>query len=228
MNNTWIIFKDEMNGMVRSWVVISLLVGLPLLSVLLYYLLPTGAQVPAMNGLQISMTFFIGILISSLGGTLAAVMLAVDIVNEKNRRVYDLLVIRPIRRADLLWAKFAAIVLLVSLACLLSLATGLVVDALRGTPITAFALQNAGEAMIGCIGTMCVSAAGGVIAGMLSPSVLIAVLFVMYGTQNLTLIPMIPTYFGLPDLLWLSLAVSIAISVGMLYGAGIIFKRKEL
>jgi ABC-type transport system involved in multi-copper enzyme maturation permease subunit len=228
MNNTWIIFKDEMNGMVRSWVVISLLVGLPLLSVLLYYLLPTGAQVPAMGGLQISMTFFIGILISSLGGTLAAVMLAVDIVNEKNRRVYDLLVIRPIRRADLLWAKFAAIVLLVSLACLLSLATGLVVDALRGSPITTFAMQNAGEAMIGCIGTMSVSAAGGVIAGMLSPSVLIAVLFVMYGTQNLTLIPMIPTYFGLPDLLWLSFAVSIAISVGMLYGAGVIFKRKEL
>ena len=120
------------------------------------------------------------------------------------------------------------LLLLVSLACLLSLATGIGVDALRGAPPTAFVFQNAGEAMIGCIGTMCVSAAGGVIAGMLSPSVLIAVLFVMYGTQNLTLIPMIPTYFGLPDLLWLSLAVSIAISIGMLYGAGVIFKRKEL
>lgn len=228
MNTTWIIFKDEMNGMARSWVVIGLLIGLPLLSILLFYLLPTSTQVPTIPGVKISMTFFIGILIGSLGGTLSSVMLAVDIVNEKNRRVYDLLVIRPIRRADVLWAKFAAIVLLVSLACLLSLVVGMVIDAFRGTPISEFVVQNAFEAFLACFGTMCVSAAGGVIAGMLSPSVLIAVLFVMYGTQNLTIIPMIPTYFGLPDLLWVSFVASIAISVALMYGAGVIFKKKEL
>jgi ABC-type transport system involved in multi-copper enzyme maturation permease subunit len=228
MNNTWIIFKDEMNGMMRSKVVLSLLIGLPLLSIFLFYVLPVGQQIPTLPGMEITMTFFIGILISGLAGTLCAVLLAVDIVNEKNRRVYDLLVIRPIRRADLLWAKFSAIVLLVSLACLLSLATGILIDALRGAPVTGFVLKNALDAFIGCVGTMFVSAAGGVIAGMLSPTVLIAVLFVIYGTQNLTLIPLIPTYFGLPDLLWVSFAASIAISIGLMYGAAAIFKKKEL
>lgn len=228
MNSTWIIFKDEINGMARSWVVIGLLIGLPALTILLYYLLPTGSQMKSVSGMEISMTFFVGILVGSLGGTLSAVMLAVDIVNEKNRKVYDLLVIRPIRRADLLWAKFSAIVLLVSMACLLALAAGMVVDAIRGNPITGFVLQNAFESWLTCIGTMFVSASGGVIAGILSPSVLIAVLFVMYGTQNLTLIPMIPTYFGLPDYLWLSFGVSVAISIGLMYGAGILFDKKEL
>ena len=228
MNSTWIIFKDEINGMARSWVVIGLLIGLPALSIILYYLLPTGSQMQAMPGVEISMTFFVGILVGSLGGTLSAVMLAVDIVNEKNRKVYDLLVIRPIRRADLLWAKFSAIVLLVSLACLLALAAGMVVDALRGNPITGFVMQNAFESWITCVGTMFVSASGGVIAGILSPSVLIAVLFVMYGTQNLTLIPIIPTYFGFPAYFWLSFAVSVALSVGLLYGAGVLFNKKEL
>jgi hypothetical protein len=41
-------------------------------------------------------TLISSIVVSSIGGTLAAVMLAVFIINEKNRHVYDLFLIRPI------------------------------------------------------------------------------------------------------------------------------------
>jgi ABC-type transport system involved in multi-copper enzyme maturation permease subunit len=227
MSNTLLIFKDELRGFAVSWVMIALWVGLPLLSIILYFVLPGGFQMETLPGMKISMTFFIGVLISSLGGTLASIMLAVDIVNEKNRKVYDLFVIRPLKPGSILWAKFMAVVICVSFACLLSLAAGMLVDTIQGVQLGWLSIRTALEAFATCVGVMMISAAGGVIVGAVSPSVLISVLLVLYGTQNLALIPMAPTYFGFPDYLWLMLALTLGVSALIMWGAATIFNKKE-
>lgn len=228
MRTTWIIFKDEMQGFIRSWVMVTLLIGLPVISILVYFLVPMGQGIEMAPGKLIPMTYFVGLIASGLGGTLAGVMLAVEIVNERNRKVYDLFVIRPLPRGAILWAKFAAVVLCVSFACLLALGAGIIVDLIRGANISWLVIKSALEALETAVGTMMVSAAGGVLVGILSSSVLIAVLLVMYVTQNLTIVPQIPALLGLPDYVWVSFLASIVLSLLIMWGAVFLFKRKEL
>ena len=85
-----ILFKDELRGFYKSKVMIFLWVGLPILAILIYFWSPdTGQEIP--------FAAFSALLLSSIGGTLASVMLAVSIINEKEKNVYDLFLIRPIK-----------------------------------------------------------------------------------------------------------------------------------
>jgi len=93
-----LLFLDELKGYAKSKVMIVLWFGLPLLSLLIYFLQPDT------EGLPIS--FLVGLLVSSIGGTLSGIMLSTSIVSEKNRHVYELFLIRPVKRSSLLLAKF--------------------------------------------------------------------------------------------------------------------------
>ena len=79
---------------------IILWIGIPLLSFLLHFI-PNTEDFP--------ITSLVAILIASIGGTLAAAMLSTSIASEKSRHVYDLFLIRPVRRRNILLAKFFAV-----------------------------------------------------------------------------------------------------------------------
>lgn len=106
-----LLFLDELMGYAKSKVMIVLWFGLPLLSFIIHFLQPDT------EGLPIS--FLVGMVVSSIGGTLSSIMLSTSIVSEKNQHVYELFLIRPVKRSSLLLAKFFSVFLCLIVAVII-------------------------------------------------------------------------------------------------------------
>ena len=120
MNSLFLLLGDEFRGFIKSKIMIALWVGMPVLAIILHFIQPDTEGIP--------MTLFTGIFIASIGGLLGAVMLSTSLVNELNANVYDLFLIRPVKRWHILFAKYVAVFLCITLASILSFAAGLVVQ----------------------------------------------------------------------------------------------------
>ncbi len=225
---TALLVRDELIGFARSKVMLVLWVILPILAIGGYFLLTGRALESAADGQAVSATTFMSFLLSSLSGTIAALMVAVDIVSERQRKVYELFVIRPIRREAIIWAKFIAVFACVAVACVVSLSLGIGVDAIRGAPPTPAAARELGRSLVSLIGVISLSAAVGVLVGVLARSILVAVILILYVGQNLTIIPMLPMYLGvLPDHFWLLMLITYALVGALLWIATTMFRRAE-
>ena len=173
---TRVLVRDELVGFARSKVMLVLWVVLPCIALLGFLLIPDRAFGGA--GAQTSATAFMSLLESSLAGTVAALMIAVDIVSERNRNVYVLFVIRPIRREAIIWAKFIAVFGCVAMACIVSLLLGMVIDLFRGSPPTAASLYDTGRALVSMTTVVAMSTAVGALFGVLARTILVAVILV--------------------------------------------------
>ncbi len=224
---TRLLVVDELRGFAKSKVMIVLWVALPALATLGYFLLPTPASTGD-GAMDVPLTYMMGLLISSLAGTIAAVMVAVDIVSEKTRRVYDLFIIRPIRREVILWAKFLAVFSCVTVACVVALTVGITVDLIRGTDLPDQLIWDTLRSLGSVVGVIAISAAVGIFFGVLCNSILVAVILVLYVGQNLAIIPMLPAYLDMGDsFYWLMLGISAAATVVVMLFAGLLFRRAE-
>lgn len=76
-----ILYNDEIRGFAHSKIIIALWAGLPLLTLLIKFIQPDTEGM--------SLLFFTGAMVGSIGGTLSAVMLSTTITGERNRHVYD-------------------------------------------------------------------------------------------------------------------------------------------
>lgn len=226
---TRLLVKDELVGFAKSKVMIVLWVVLPLLATLGYFLIPSpDAAASGGKKVEIPLTYMMGLLISSLAGTIAAVMVAVDIVSEKNRKVYELFVIRPIPREAIIWAKFLAVFASVTIACVASLSVGLVVDLVRGTTLPAGMLTDTFKSLGSVVGVIAVSAAVGCLFGVLSNSILVAVILILYVGQNLAIVPMLPMYLKLGDQwYWIVLGITAMCTLAVMLLSGFLFRRAE-
>ena len=225
---TWLLTKDELWGFAKSKVMLVLWVILPAIAILGYFLLPQGAVLRGSMDNQLSATAFMGLLESSIAGTVAALMVAVDIVSEKNRKVYELYVIRPIPRHAIILAKFVAVFACVTVACIVSLLLGITVDWLRGEPLSGPLVYDAFKAMLSLTGVIGLSSAVGVFFGVTSKTILVAVILILYVGQNLAVVPMLPMYFGiLPAHYWVFMAISGGLVVLVLWGSAALFRRNE-
>ena len=115
-----ILFWDELRGFVKSKIMFALWIGMPLLAILMHFIQPDTEGMP--------ISVLTGLLISAMGGALAAVLLSTSIVNESNAKVYDLYLIRPVKRHNILLAKYFAVILNLCIATFLSLGIGLLID----------------------------------------------------------------------------------------------------
>jgi ABC-type transport system involved in multi-copper enzyme maturation permease subunit len=221
---TRLLARDELIGFARSKVMLVLWVILPVVAVVGF--LTLGQR---MGGGMVSATAFMSFLESSIAGTVAALMIAVDLVSERNRNVYVLLAIRPIRREAIVWAKFLAVFGCVTVACVVSLLLGTVVDVVRGAMPTADSLHDAGKALITMTAVIGLSTAAGALFGVLSRSILVAVILVLYVGQNITIVPMLPVYLHvLPNQFWLFMVISYGLLALVLWLAGRAFRRTQL
>jgi ABC-type Na+ efflux pump permease subunit len=219
--------RDELLGFARSRVMIVLWVLLPIIAIAGYLLLPARAVLGGGRA-GLSATAFMGFLMSSLAGTVAALMVAVDIISEKNRKVYELFVIRPIRREAIIWAKFAAVFGCVTVACVVSLALGIAVDAVRGHPPSGAMLEDALRSVVALTGVIALSSGVGAFFGVVSKTILVAVILILYVGQNLAIVPMLPIYLGiLPHHFWLVMLISAALAALLVWGSGVLFRRTE-
>jgi hypothetical protein len=227
------LLRDELAGFAKSKVMIVLWVILPILAIGGFFLFTylTSLKEPEPGQVQeheLQVSVFLSGLLGSVAGSVAAVLVAVDIVSERQRKVFELFVIRPMRREVIIWSKFIAVFVTVWLACAFSLGFGVVVDLLRGNDLTTEGLEGLLEGLAQCAGVIALATGGGVAVGVVSRSILVAVCIVWFGSQNLTLIPMLPAYFGLmPNQFWLFQLISMVLAAMLVWVAGWSFRRSQ-
>lgn len=214
-----LLLKDELNGYYRSKVMLLLWVGLPVISIIVFYAQPSGTQT--------SLSIFTAIIVSAIGGTLSSVMLAVTVINEKERKVYDLFVIRPIRRWEIVLSKFAAVFICVVSAGAIAVLFGLAVDAVRLGTIPADLWSQLANSLMVTVGMIGITASTSLLIGIASPSVLVGVIVVLYGSNSLASLVILPLV--LSNLAPLAaLGIGAAMTAVMLGLACVYFERKQL
>jgi len=215
-----ILFKDELQGFYKSKVMIVLWIGLPVLSILFFLLSPdTGDELP--------LTVMTALIVSSLAGTLGAVMLAVSIINEKGAKVYDLFLIRPIKRRNILLSKFLAVYVCIAIAVSLSLLIGVAIDYYRFGGIPEGMLQNTMDSIIISLAMMGISASAGVLIGVVSPSVLVGAVLVIYGGNQISILPVLPAFLEISNDVLFAIGTGSITTVVLLFIATVLFNRKQ-
>jgi ABC-2 type transport system permease protein len=216
-----LLFVDELRGFYKSKVMLFLWVGLPIIAILFRFV-----QVST-TGQEISFTVISTLIVSSLAGTLASVMLAVSIINEKNRHVYELFLIRPLKRRNILFSKYLSVYLCVAIASLISVLVGIVTDLIIGGTLSTAVFNGLGQSLAISLSVIAVACAAGVLIGVASPSVLVGAILVIYGGNQTSVIPLLPTILNLPDAALFTIALAAATAVALLAGAVVLFERKQ-
>jgi ABC-2 type transport system permease protein len=167
------------------------------------------------------------IIISSLGGTLAAVMLAVSIIKEKTQHVYDLFLVRPLQRWNLIISKYLAVYSCIAIASFLAIVLGLTIDyfSIGGAPSTV--LESVSESLAISLSMMAVSSSSGILIGVASPSILVGAILVIYGGNQISAIPMLPNILGIPNSVPFTIILGALISCILLAIAVFLFNRKQ-
>ena len=216
-----ILFADELRGFYKSKVMIFLWVGLPAIALLFRFITAgnTGQTIP--------FTVVSALVVSSIGGTLASVMLAVFIINEKNRHVYDLFLIRPLKRRDILLAKFFSVYTCVAIASFLAVMVGIIVDYSTAGTLSTAILTNAGQSLATSLSMIAVSCGAGVIIGVAAPSVLVGAILVIYGGNQISVIPLVPTLLNLQNAEVFTILLAVVVAFSLLAAAVALFDRKQ-
>jgi ABC-2 type transport system permease protein len=218
---TGLLFVDELRGFYKSKVMIFLWVGLPVIA-LLFRFISEGS-----SGQSLSFTLISALVVSSVGGTLAAVMLAVFIINEKNRRVYDLFLIRPLKRRDILLAKFFSVYACVAIASCIAVLAGMITDYASTGALSNAILNNAGQSLATSLSMIAVSCAAGVLIGVASPSVLVGAILVIYGGNQISVIPLLPTLLNVQEAAVFTIVLAGVVASVLLFAAVALFERKQ-
>ncbi|UCE80527.1 MAG: ABC transporter permease [Methanobacteriota archaeon] len=216
-----ILFKDELNGFYRSKVMLFLWVGLPALAIILY-IATSGVD---QEGIPFSS--FTALLVSVIGGVISAAMLTVGIINEREKHVYDLFLIRPVKRHSIVLSKFLAVYLCVVVAAVAAIMLGVAVDHFRSDLSSATLFSNILPAIIIAASMIAISCSAGILIGMSSPSVLVGVILVIYGANQLSTVAVLPVLTASSDE-YFPLIPGLAITVVLLLMAIWVFNRKQL
>lgn len=198
-----LLFFDELKGFAKSKVMIILWFGLPLLAFIIHILQPDAEGIPV--------SFLVGILVSSIGGTLSSIMLSTSIVSEKNRHVYELFLVRPVKRGSLLLAKFLAVYLCLVIAVIISLIVGIVIDAFT-VGLNEDSLSLTFDSIIISVSSMAITCSIGVFFGVVVSSVPVAAILSVYLGSQLSAIILLPTFF-IASLNPVTLAITLGVSI---------------
>ncbi len=219
--NLPLLYSDELRGFYKSKVMIFLWVGLPIGAILFRFV-----QVSS-TGQEISFTVISSLVVSSLAGTLAAVMLAVSIINEKNRHVYELFLIRPLKRCDIVLAKFLSVYTAVAIAACISIAVGIVADYATTGALSTTSLGDTAQSLAISLSMIAVSCSTGVLIGIASPTVLVGAILVIYGGNQISIIPLVPTLLNLSYANVFTVILAAIVAAVLVIGAILLFDRKQ-
>jgi len=201
-------------------VMIVLWVGLPLLSLLFHYIVPDTEGIPISS--------IVAIVLSSIGGTLASAMLSTSIASEKMRHVYDLYLIRPVKRTNILLAKYFSVYLCLIIATGISLTLGLILDQIFIGNLPDYVLNQTLESLAISMAAMAISCSIGIFFGIIVSSVPVATILSVYIGNQISAISILPTLFlDFIDPIIFSLLVGSIAAVIMLTVSSILFSRKQ-
>lgn len=215
-----LIFTDELKGFYKSKVMVALWIIFPIITILIHYL------APGVEG-ETSFSVFTSIFISSIGGLIASLILTVQIIHEKDARAYDLFLIRPIKRWYLPVSKFFAVFICVTIAISIALSVGIAIDILQNEVIINFVLPSIIDSFVMTISVIAISSAFGVLLGIVSPSIIVGVLIVIFIGQYVEILPLIPVLIGIRNSVLFVTLLGIFITILLMIIAIIAFRRKQ-
>jgi ABC-2 type transport system permease protein len=154
-------------------------------------------------------------------------MLAVFIINEKNRHVYDLFLIRPLKRRDIILAKFFSVYTCVAIASFIAVLTGMIADYVTTGTLSNAVLNNAGQSLATSLSMIAVACAAGVLIGVASPTILVGSIIVIYGGNQISVIPLIPTLLNIQESTVFTIILAGVVASGLLFAAAALFERKQ-
>jgi len=219
--NLSLLFVDELRGFYKSKVMVFLWVGLPFITILFRFVQSS------VTGQAIPFTVISALVTSSLAGTLASVMLAVSLINERNRHVYELFLIRPLKRRDIILAKFFSVYMCVAIAIFTSFFVGMATDYLTtGTFATAI-LGNLGQSLSLSFSMVAVACSAGVLIGVAAPSVLVGAILIIYGGNQISVIPLVPTLLNITNGDLFTIGIAAIVTGALLAVALVLFERKQ-
>jgi len=216
-----LLFVDELRGFYKSKVMLFLWVGLPIIAIIFRFIQSSY------QGQEIPFAVISAWVVSSLAGTLASVMLAVSIINEKNRHVYELFLIRPLKRHDIVLAKFFSVYVCVAIASFLSVLAGLIIDYLTTGTLSAIAFDNLGQSLSISLSMVAIACAAGVLIGVAAPSVLVGAILVIYGGNQISIIPLLPTLLNIDGAVLFTVVLAVLVAAVLLAAAVALFERKQ-
>lgn len=215
-----LIFIDELKGFYKSKVMIALWLIFPIITILIHYLAPGATG-------DMSLSLFTSIFISSIGGIIASIILTVQIIHEKDSRAYDLFLIRPIRRWYLLVSKYLAVLICVTIAISIALSVGIAIDLLQNEVILDIVLPSIIDSFVMTISVISISCAFGILMGVVSPSILVGVLIVIFIGQYIEILPIIPVLIGISNSVVFVTLLGILFTLLLMIIAIIAFRKKQ-
>jgi ABC-2 type transport system permease protein len=216
-----LLVKDELKGFYKSKVMIFLWIGLPLLTILFHFW-------SSLQGGEIPFTALSAIITSSIGGTLASSMLTVSIINEKIQHIYDLFLVRPVKRWNIILSKFLAVYVCILVASLISLLFGLIIDYANIGQVSGTILSDTALSLATSFSMMAVSSSAGILIGVVAPSVLVGVILIIYGGNQISALSAIPIILNLSNAPVFTVTFGVVITGTMLVLASFLFNRKQL
>ena len=216
-----LLYVDELRGFYKSKVMLFLWIGLPIVALLFRFIQAST------TGQAIPFTVVSALIVSSLAGTLAAVMLTVSIINEKNRHVYELFLIRPLKRRDIMLSKFLSVYTCVAIASLIAIFVGIAADYVTSGSISATIFKDTAQSLAISLSMVAVACSAGVLIGVAAPSVLVGAILVIYGGNQISVIPLVPTLLNLPQANLFTVGLAAAVTVALLTTAVVLFERKQ-
>jgi ABC-2 type transport system permease protein len=214
-----LLFRDELRGFYRSKVMLTLWVGLPVLTLIIFFASPTNQGM--------SLASFTALIIGSIGGMLSAAMLVSSIISEKGRHVFDLFIIRPVKRRDIVLSKFLATYLCVTAAGIIALTVGALFDLARNGTFASDTLSVTVNALIMAVSMTAIACSAGVLIGFFSNSMLTGIILVIYGANQLSVVAALPGLL-LPGQPLLPLVPGVIVTAVLLAVTIRMFDRKQL
>lgn len=224
--NLFLLYKDELKGFYKSKIMIILWVGMPLLMIImrLFQFLDTSP-----GSVELPLTLIFVLVISQIGGMLSSVMLSTSIVNEKNKHVYDLFLIRPVKRYELMLAKYFSVISCLIIAILASLVIGVIIDFfMNEIPQTKEIWNETFENLIISLASISISCCLGILFGISIKSVAAAAILSMYvGNQLSSIILLIVIFIDQSLKLLISSLIGIIFTIILLVINLMLFSRKQ-
>ena len=218
--NLFLLFKDELNGFYKSNVMIILWVSLPLLAVIFYLFMPNPDN-------QASISFITSGIVSSFAGWLAAMMLAIHIIHEKSHHVYDLFLIRPVKRSQIILSKYFAVFTCVALACIIALSLSFVIDYLFIGKYSNILFFDTVKSFLISLAIISIECAAGAFVGVLVSSVIVGIILIVFTHNIASLTIIMPMMTKTHYNLFFPILIGISLSLIFLFAAIEIFKRKQ-
>jgi len=216
----FLLFQDELKGFYKSNVMLILWISLPILSIISFIFLPQ-------SNIEVTASTLSSGIVASVAGWLASMMLAVHIIHEKSHHVYDLFLIRPVTRSQIIVAKFFAVAFCVILASIIALILSFIIDYIVLDRLSSSLFLDTVQSLIVSFSIISIECAAGAFVGVSVSSVLVGIIMIVITHNIASLSIIMPLMKEYSNPILTSGITGIVLTIVFLMAAIWVFNRKQ-